>query len=310
MISICIPVYNYKIGRLVRDLVWQGDRCGVPYEIIVIDDHSPPSVSSLNEVACRQHNYIRLSTNVGRSRIRNMFPVRARYDKLLFIDCDSEIISENFLEKYLQEVKQGDPPVICGGRAYNVNLPLPEERLRWRYGRERESITAELRRQSPVRYFMTNNFLIDRNIVETVKFDERLTQYGYEDTLFAYNLGKLGLHIRHIDNPLLHACVETNPAFIEKTDRSIANLVSIIQYTGHDSGFINTVRILSVYFGLRRNIPGRLAGFLLMLLRPALRAMLCRRVSSLRLFDMYKLGLLHLLMAKTRPPQNKPGVSV
>ncbi|TVR73247.1 MAG: glycosyltransferase family 2 protein [Marinilabiliales bacterium] len=309
MISICIPVYNYKVGRLVRDLELQADSCGVPCELVIIDDHSPKALRNLNEAPCSRHSYIKLEANVGRSRIRNMFTQYARYDLLLFLDCDSEIISGEFLKNYIDEISGSDAPVICGGRIYDKNLPSPGERLRWNFGRERESIPAAVRQKSPVRYFMTNNFLIRREVFDSVKFDERITQYGYEDTLFAYNLGKLGLHIRHIDNPLMHSCVETNSAFIEKTDRGIANLVSIIQYTGQDTGFINTVRILSVYFGMRKNIAGILAGYILMLLRPALRIMLCRRVSSLYLFDLYKLGLLHLLMGKTGPPKTTPGVS-
>ncbi len=307
MISVCIPVYNYKIGKLVRSLVSQGERCDEPFEIIVIDDHSSTDVSNQNEAVCRRHTYVRLGSNVGRSRIRNMFPALARYDNLLYIDCDSEIISDDYIDKYLIEIRRGDAPVVCGGRVYNANLPPPAERLRWKYGRERESIPAEARRLSPVRYFMTNNFLINRKVLESVRFDERLTQYGYEDTLFAYSLEKQGVPVKHIDNPLLHACVETNAAFIEKTDRSIANLVSILRYTGHDDGFIGKVRILSVYNNLRRNLAGMAAGNLLALLRPAFRLMLCRRSASLRLFDLYKLGLLFFLMYKTAAPVKVPG---
>ncbi|MFO7922618.1 MAG: glycosyltransferase [Bacteroidales bacterium] len=308
MISICIPVYNFNITNLVGELSKQGNLAGIPFEIIVIDDFSKADYRKQNAEVCIPHTYIELDRNIGRSKIRNLFPVYSNFEYLLYVDCDSEIISDDFLKSYISEVQNNCFQVICGGRIYPDETPPSGMRLRWKYGKKRESLPATERAENPYRYFMTNNFLIYSKLLENVRFDERIVQYGYEDTLFAYSLMKNGKKIRHIDNPVLHTCEETNEMFLEKTNKSIANLVSILHFTGYDRGFVNLVRILRVYNKIKSLCLGGITGFFLLVSAPAIRFLLRRGFARIWLYDFYKLGLLFNVTRKTKPPRMIPGV--
>ena len=88
MISICIPVYNFNITSLVNELSNQVNSLNIPCEIIVIDDCSE-NFKRINKIECEKHTYIELSENIGRARIRNLFLKYAKYEYLLFLDCDS-----------------------------------------------------------------------------------------------------------------------------------------------------------------------------------------------------------------------------
>ena len=90
MLSILIPVYNFNIVPLVKELHGQASRLSIPFEIIVLDDCSSEllrdqnkEVSSLPGVKFKI-----LDRNIGRARIRNRLAEMAKYSSLLFMDCD------------------------------------------------------------------------------------------------------------------------------------------------------------------------------------------------------------------------------
>ncbi|HEY5592189.1 MAG TPA: glycosyltransferase, partial [Paludibacter sp.] len=107
MISILIPTYNYNITRLVADLHQQALETYVDFEIIVMEDGSKLYVEENKAVNdfefCRQ---IVLSKNIGRSAVRNKLADEAKYDHLLFMDCDAEVCSEHYVEKYVAFCKE------------------------------------------------------------------------------------------------------------------------------------------------------------------------------------------------------------
>jgi glycosyltransferase involved in cell wall biosynthesis len=292
MISICIPVYNFNITTLAEELYKQAGKLLVPYEIILIDDASSEEWRKQNEQAGSKFIYIKLDHNIGRSKIRNLFLRYANYDYLLFLDCDSLIISDGFLAKYAALIEKYHFPVICGGRIYSKLFPGPNRKLRWKYGIVRESKPFETRKKNPYKSFMTNNFLIDRKVLQDVQFDERITEYGHEDTLFGFNLKKKGINILHIDNPVLNGDIETNYEYLKKTEKGVANLVYILKYLNYDRDFISDVNILSVYEKVKFNNLAGIFNILFFCLRPALRFLLVRGFVNLRVFDFYKLGFL------------------
>ena len=49
-------------------------------------------------------------------------------------------------------------------------------------------------------------------------FDETITHYGHEDTLFGLVLKKEGIKILHIDNPLMNCGLDTNLDVLLKTE--------------------------------------------------------------------------------------------
>ena len=95
MLSILIPVYQVKVEKLVVKLIKQCDRCKIEFEILCFDDGSKERIKVSNRSIdlLMRVNYVELSENLGRSKIRNRLAKSARYDYLLFLDADSQVKS-------------------------------------------------------------------------------------------------------------------------------------------------------------------------------------------------------------------------
>jgi glycosyltransferase involved in cell wall biosynthesis len=288
MISICIPVYNFEIDLLVKALSPQIESADAAVELIVIDDNSRADIKTRNKASCQNCKYIELSENIGRSKIRNLFLNYASQDYLLFLDCDSLIENPRFLQNYLETLKQ-QAKVVCGGRIYGPRPPGRQQRLRWKYGVCKESQPCESRKKQPYKSFMSNNFLIQRRVLEEIRFDERITQYGHEDTLFGYSLAKNQIPITHIDNPVLNGDIESNTEYLRKTREGINNLTAILNYEEYHQDLIQDISLLRFYDKIRRFENIVLWFFLLK--KPVVICLLSKGYVNLQLFDFYKLGL-------------------
>lgn len=288
MLSICIPVYNYNVTSLVNELSKQAELTDKPYEIILIDDCSDKNFKEINKSISKNNIYIELPENIGRSKIRNLFLKFAKYKYLLFLDCDIVVESTDFLSKYFNILGE-NPGVVCGGRIYNKSRPVREKMLRWKYGIFRESQSVSVRKKNPNKSFMTNNFLINREIFAKVKFDERITKYGHEDTLFGYSLKKENIPITHIDNPVVNMDLESNSEYLNKTKEGIINLIDIIEFTNYNKGLIDDITILRFYWKVRKS--GKIINLFFILLKPLVVYLLSRGYVNLYLFDFYKLGI-------------------
>jgi len=292
MITICIPIYNYNVTALVTELCRQTNQIEVSSEIILIDDCSSEKFRKINKEAGKTVTYIQLEENIGRSRIRNLFLNYSKYDNLLFLDCDSLIISEDFVIKYIETIKQQEYAIICGGRIYVDKCPGRNQMLRWKYGIKKESQPLNIRLISPNKSFMTNNFLVQRKVFKKLKFDERINEYGHEDTLFGYMLKKNGYKIKHIDNPVLNGDIEDNADYLIKTEKSIINLLNILKYVNEEHDFIKDVTILNFYKQIESKKMLSVLLFFYKSLKPILRILLKRGYVNLLLFDFYKIGFL------------------
>ena len=290
MISICIPVYNFKVDELVKKLYAQTQLLDVPSEIILIDDGSEKFYQEYNKKTCNQVRYIQLEKNIGWTAIRNLFLKYVAFDYLLFLDCDSLIIRDDFLAKYVNAIKERPDGVICGGRIYDENPPARNKRLRWKYGIKRESKSLETRLQNPDVSFMAFNFVINRKVFEKIHFDERVVEYGHEDTLFGFELKKGGINIHHIDNVILNGYLETNDEYIQKTEKAIGNLPFILKLTNYDKGLIEDVAVLRTYYKLYR--LRIIISIIFFIKRPFVKFLLSRGYINLYLLDFYKLGTL------------------
>ena len=289
MISICIPVYNFNITQLINELSRQKKKLDKLIEIVVIDDCSDEKYKKINRSICQDEIYIELAENIGRSKIRNLFLKYTNYEYLLFLDCDSLVESPDFLLKYIEVVKK-KPGVVCGGRIYNPNRPDRAKMLRWKYGLYRESQPFMARNKFPNQSFMTNNFLVNRKVFTKVKFDERITQYGHEDTLFGYSLKKENILIHHIDNPVINGDIEDNIEYLKKTQAGIINLTRIIEFVDFDKDLINGISLLRFYEKIKKF--RFVIRFLFVLCKPLIYLLLARGYVNLYLFDFYKLGIL------------------
>jgi cellulose synthase/poly-beta-1,6-N-acetylglucosamine synthase-like glycosyltransferase len=288
MISICIPVYNFNITSLINELTTQVNSLNIECEIIVIDDCSE-NFKRINKIECEKHTYIELSENIGRARIRNLFLKYAKYEYLLFLDCDSLIKTTSFLSNYVEIIKD-KPRVVCGGRIYETIRPNREKRLRWKYGILRESQSCSVRREFPDKSFMTNNFLISKKVFEENRFDERIVKYGHEDTLFGFSLKKRNIRIIHIDNPVINGDIELNSEYLNKTREGVINLVNILYFSRYDKDIIGDIAILRFYNKVRK--IERIVNLSFVISKPLIVFLLTKGYINLYLFDYYKLGIL------------------
>ena len=287
MLSILIPIYNFDVRALVNELSRQSAGLPIPAEILCFDDGSEERWKALNrEVGgLPSVRYRELPANLGRSRIRNALADAARGSHLLFLDCDSQVPDGAYLERYAGELDGRS--LLYGGRAYRKAPPAdPQLFLHWLYGVRREQMPPDRRRIHPYHHFMTNNFLIPASVFQAIRFDERLLQYGHEDTLFGMELRKQGVPIRHLDNPLLHIGLEPAAVFLEKTRTGVRNLAFLYRSgTGIETRLTSFCEKLE-RIGARRPVKTALSG-----LRPLLLRHLLSRRPALFVLDLYKLSL-------------------
>ncbi len=279
--------------KLVRTLHRQATDLDEDIEILLIDDCSEKVFQEKNRelTTLKLVRYEELTRNIGRSKIRNLLSNKAKYDYLLFLDCDSEVPDADYLKRYLHCI-HNDPTVnvIVGGTTYTATPGSPEKQLHWLFGSKREVKTAALRLKNPYISFTSNNFLIHKNIITTVPFNETLSRYGHEDTLLGYELRKRGIPVMHIDNPLIHMGLETAQEFLAKTDQGLKNLLRINDILRHDPKFIKTVRVLN--FSQKLKWFKLLKPFVAMfsLTERSIVRRLSGRSPKLWMLDYYKLG--------------------
>jgi len=288
MISILIPTYNYNITRLVADLHRQAVDTCVDFEIIVIEDGSTLYVEE-NKVVndfefCR---VIILKENIGRSAVRNKLADEATYPHLLFIDCDAEVCSPHYVERYVSFCKE--ECVVIGGTAYDENENDPRYSLRLAYGRQREARTA-LERSNAQTYhnFATFNFMISASLFHKVRFDESIRGYGHEDTLFGHQLHELGCRFIHIENPLIHKGLDDNVTFLRKTEEGTHNLF-LLYKTGRYPYLADESKLLNYYIRIYKTGLTLFFATAFNILKPLLHNRLCNTSPSLHLYDLYKL---------------------
>ena len=292
MLSICIPVYNYEVRVLVEELFRQSSETGLPFEIILMDDASKEYFREKNmELKSEKIHYIQMLKNIGRSKIRNELAQAAKYSYLIFMDCDSKVSSANYIKNYLSYC---EPMVVCyGGRIYEENPPVDSTYLRWKYGVERESSPASMRKKNANYGFCTNNFLINKDIFNLLQFDEDLDGYGHEDTLFGLELMFKGIEIKHVDNPLIHIGLEDASIFLNKTENSIVNLFKIEDILKKKSPiYINHSKLTQTYHRIGRIGLKKWIAILFVKVQPYLKKNLLGKNPSLKIFDCYKLGFL------------------
>jgi glycosyltransferase involved in cell wall biosynthesis len=286
MLSILIPVYNYSIVRLVTDLHRQALEAIIDFEIIVMEDGEMPRTKENTFIGQFEYcKHIILPHNIGRSAIRNKLADTAKYEHLLFLDCDAAIPNPDFISKYL--VLCSADSVSLGGRIYQNNDP--NYSLVTKYGRLRERndlTTILLREKNPM--FTTPNFLITKSIFNQVRFDESILGYGHEDTVFGIKLHLLNINFVFIDNPVVHVGIEDNKAYIRKTENAISNLFCLYK-SGNYKLLEKESKLLSYFISVKRYCLVVPFAILFSFSKGLIKLQLCSVNPSLILFDIYKL---------------------
>lgn len=305
-LSILIPVRNYDAGQLVADFLHLARHEGVEIEVIVADDASTIPLTWTKQFAGNERfRLIRHTKNQGRARTINHLAEEARAPWLLIVDCDAQVPPTFSLLTYLRATTSAPSevtfptaphtaetslsevtfPAVCGGLRHPASLPNPDVTLRYRYERRADRRrSAAQRNRHPYSQLSTFSLLILRSVFLAVRFDDSITEYGHEDTLFGAELQRRHIPLLHIDNPLIHLGLEPNAIFLTKTETSLRILHRLAPQLQTHSHLLVAVRRLS---RLHLAAPVRL---LYRLTRPLLRRNLLGRHPLLPLFSFYKLG--------------------
>jgi len=291
MLSINIPVYNIEVVSLVKQLVEQAEQLENKYEIRVYDDGSDEIIKSINRYVLQLPNvvYVELDKNLGRAAIRNKMGMESKFAYLLFIDADSFLVKDDYLQTFIKNIKPNC--ILCGGTAYSSEKPKDGEKLlRWTYGHKREAVSAQIRNRNKGFIITSNNFLIGKEVFQQIHFRESLTEYGHEDTLLGYDLFKNNFEIYHIQNPVEHTGLESSQLFLSKSKIALKNLDLICNTMLDDkTDFIRQVNFLRKYKRITSLLPASFFQWVYNKYEEKLETNLKGANPNLFLFDFYKL---------------------
>lgn len=299
-----IPNYNWDVTTLIFDLHKQLLAAQIPFEILCFDDSQHSTFSTKNkELNKLEHVEYRVNEQpFGRSKNRNELGQASFCNYLLFLDGDAGISeNKNFIAEYVKHLQANH--VVCGGTAYNNSAPSDQNYLlRYLYGKSREEKAAQIRQAEPYNGFSAFNFAIPRNLFMEVMFDENLSKYGHEDTIFGNELKYRCIPIKHLNNTALHLGLDTNAEFIVKTKQGVENLRKLI-----DVGLVDEdVKLYAWYAKTRSVFMTAPIGALYLKLHKKWEAQLSGPKPTLKLFDLYKLAYLCTLPVHLRkPPERK-----
>lgn len=292
MFSFLIPVYNYDCRTLVRELVRQcrelhagSGTDGFAYEVVIADDASTDTaIERANARLADEEGvrYLRVAENMGRARIRNFLARQARHEHCVIIDCDALVCTPDFVRTYYRHRDEAD---VIVGALRNPDTCPPGCELRYRY--EQQAMhrrTVAYRASNPYAYLSTFNLMMRRTVLMRLPFDERCTDYGYEDALMGLNLRREGITILHIDNPLVHNGMDRNADYLDKTMKALRTLHRLDGPMQEFSGvarMCHKVRrlhlrpvVLALYSAIRTPVRRNLLG----------------RHPSITLFQLFKVG--------------------
>ncbi len=287
MLSILIPIYNFNVAPLVRKLHSMATAEQISFEIICIDDASTqtqPENASISNLANVQYHC--LGSNIGRSALRNLLAEKAQHPYLLFIDTDMEVLKSDFIHQYIQHLANYD--LIYGGILYEPLLRNKSYVLRWKYGIEREAINHRQRSEEPYFSVKTCNLLIKREVFNTIKFNEKIREYGHEDTLFSLEIERKKLKVLHLQNPLCHSGLEDAACYLRKVKVACKSLHFISEHYLNEEEK-NQIRLLYFYNRLRKMGLLWFVRTTYMLFEKKILANLHSSNPNLKLLDMYKL---------------------
>lgn len=277
MISILIPCYNYDVISLVKKIHKQLSVNSEKFEIICAEDGSIDVFLNSKIKKLSHTKYIRKKKNIGRSKIRNFLAKEAKFKWLLFIDCDSLIENERFIENYIKYTSN-EKQITYGGTVYQKKKPKKDKMLHWQYGRKVES-----KKKSNI--FSSHHFLINKKAFNKVKFNEEIRYYGHEDTIFWLELENEKYKFKFIKNPLTHIGLETNKIFIKKTKEALKNLYFLSKKYN-----LNKISIIKIQKKISKYLLNDLVLILFNLTKRNILNNLLSTKPSILLFQFYKLG--------------------
>jgi glycosyltransferase involved in cell wall biosynthesis len=232
-LSVLIPFLNDDPRRLIAALDTEAAALGGSVEIVLLDDGAGDdelarevgeAVTAL-ALPCR---LVQLPKNEGRSKGRNRLARHARSQRLLFLDSDMLPDAPDFLGRYLELLRDEDPPVAFGGFSLKQAPDVREHRLHRRMALRSDCAPAKRRRKAPAKYVFTSNLLIRRDVFEAESFDEGFTGWGWEDVEWGVRVARKH-PIAHIDNPATHLGLDPARIIAMKYEQSADNFARLLR---------------------------------------------------------------------------------
>lgn len=250
-LSILIPVYNWPVGPLVRELQAQVERSGLAHrvDIHLFDDGSDAACADAlralathegSRPAVRLHS---LGRNVGRAQARNELLARSGGDWLLFLDADVLPDRDTFVSDYLAAAASTGSEAICGGLSYSRCTQVgADQRFYLRYSSRASVALPPVRNARAWAWVFTSNMLVSRRLVQACPFEASFSGYGYEDLEWGIRLHRHG-GVLHLDNPVTHLGLLSKAVLQRKTREAAPNLVRM--HAMHPE-FVETMSLLRV----------------------------------------------------------------
>lgn len=237
MLSIAIPVYNHNILPLVERLHREASSLNILFEILVCDDASTMDFQNQTITRFSHTHFLQNSVNRHVAYTRNRLLQEAQYPWILLLDADVFPVSETFIQTYIHQRNKGF--FFQGGFTYPTSDPTDNQSLRLTYGRTIE--------QYKHLHSCCNLYFNQQEL--QLRFDDTITEYGYEDTLFFLDLAKRGIEVTQLNNPVVHSSTESNKTYLKRSKQACWGLANLIQ-----QGKIQTdeVQLSRVYHQLQR----------------------------------------------------------
>ena len=192
-VSIVVPIYNG--GGLIKQCVESLTRLEYPtgsLQIIIVDDASTDGTAewlkSLVLPAHFQRIFHRINRGPSAAAARNSALQHVQGDVVIFLDGDLSV-RPDFVRAHYEAVSQ--PEVVAVAGRVTAGADVRDSKLkRYLYDSPRRA-ARQFGESAPIpfQFLITNNMSIRREVLDAVGvFDEGLTGYGGEDTLFAYHV--------------------------------------------------------------------------------------------------------------------------
>lgn len=300
-LSVAIPVFNTDILGLVQELHRQCSLQKGAFEILCLDDGSHPDIIAGNQAVLDlpHTRYEVLPAHLGRIGIRHQLAALARYPQMLLLDNDCQVVKTDFISQYLNA--RALAPVLIGGTCYQSSPPPEPYLLRWKYGKAREERSAASRNRKPYQGFYLNNIFLPRELLLQFHPPFLVEDYGHEDSFFGRQLELAGIKVYHLDNPVLHAGLDSADGFVIKTIQAIRNLYQLYRQACIGAG----TRLVQGYLLLE--VLG-LKGFFLWFygrVEPLVIRNLHGRAPRLWVLDLFKLYCFTLESRKNKKPRKQ-----
>jgi len=287
MISVLIPVFNYDILPLVRELHQQLEGCNIPFEVRCLEDASDEELFEQNRdiSSFKRIFHSNNDKNLGRTLTRQKLAERAKYDWLLFLDADVMPCSNDFVKHYIRLIN-ARYDAIFGGIAYNDEKPSKHLRLRWAYGKAKEEVKAANRNKNPFKHIVSANFFIKKDLFLEINSKIDRNCYGL-DNYFSSLLRVKRAQIYHIDNEVLHLGLEPSGDYIIKKEKAAETLLELYNQGKVQQGQNN---LLNTYVKIKSFWLKGLFSTLFGLFKKPIRANLLSDQPYIFLLQLYRLG--------------------